>query len=326
MASADIRSIAFKIFQRRLTAEIRSYWYCRTSFEYTKRWWEEDDKYKGIDFITQYPGDSATLFSSIDVSPSQYLNYKDDVLWSVRGNALTNIVTAFETYLYYQTKRAIYINPALIEVSAIAFTAGEIASSFSHHDQQNWLAEQVVSKYIRNNSHGQMIKKIDRLIKGGITNGEKLLIERWTRKVTLRNALIHNAKLVNVELTEEWPDKFSNVGQPIQLDDGDIVRTQFVAYKLAQKIDDQFNRTVIAEHDAKLLARVAYLHKRDLTCGQICDIVFKILNYPCTKGQVESAIAHQNRTRSRIPDFTMMEELIIDYLKTYQAPASSSQS
>lgn len=325
MASADIRSIAFKIFQRRLTAEIRGYWYCRTSFEYTKRWWEEHDKYKEINLITQYPGDNTTLFSSIDISPTEYLQCKDDVLWSVRGNTLTNIVTAFETYLYYQTKRAIYINPSLIEESGIEFTAGEIASSFNHYDQQDWLAEQVVSKYIRNNSHSKMIKKIDKLIKGGLSNGEKTLIERWTRKVTLRNALIHNAKLVNIELTEEWPEKFSNIGQAIQLDDGDIVRTQSVAYKLAQKIDDQFNRTVIAEHDAKLLARVAYLHKRDLTFGQIADVVFKILNYPFTKSQVEGAIAYQNRTRARIPDFTMMEELIIDCLKTYQISASSNQ-
>ncbi|WP_155519909.1 MULTISPECIES: hypothetical protein [Pantoea] len=315
MTSADIRSISFKIFQRRLTAEVRSYWYCRTSFEYTKRWWEENDKYKYFNLITQYPGDNTTLHSSIDISPSEYLQTKDDVLWSVRGNALTNIVTAFETYLYYQTKRAIYINPSLIEESGIEFTAGEIATSFSHYDQQDWLAEQVVSKYIRNNSHSKMIKKIDKLIRGGLSNGEKTLIERWTRKVTLRNALIHNAKLINLELTEEWPEKFSKIGHAIQLDDGDIIRTQSVAFKLAQKIDEQFNRAVISDNDAKLLARVAYLHKRDLTHGQIADIVYKILNYPCTKGHVESAIAYQKRTRARIADFTMMEELIIDYLK-----------
>ncbi|MFQ2156063.1 hypothetical protein ACK33E_06445 [Aeromonas hydrophila] len=322
MASPDIKSIAFKIFKRRLTAEIRSYWYCRTSFEYSERWWKEDHKHKKINLITQHPGDNTQLFSSIDISPDEYISCKNDVLWSVRGNAITNIVTAFETYLYYQTKRAIYINPSLIEDSGIVFTAGEIASSFNHYDQQDWLADQVVSKYIRNNSHSKMIKKIDKLIKGGLSSGEKDLIDRWTRKVTLRNALIHNAKLVNTELTQEWPEKFSNLGQPIQLDDGDIVRTQFVAYTLAQKIDNQFNRTVISDHDAKLLARVVYLHKRDFTFGQIADVVFKILNYSCTRDQAESAVAYQNRTRARIPDFTMMEELVIDHLRSYQAPAA----
>lgn len=322
MENQSIRTIAFKVFKRRLTSEIRSYWYCRTSFEYTERWWSEGDKSLGVNLITQYPGDNTKLFSSIDISPAEYISCKNDVLWSVRGNAITNIVTAFETYLYYQTKRAIYINPSLIEESGIEFTAGEIASSFSHYDQQDWLADQVVSKFIRNNSHSKMIRKIDKLIKGGLSNGEKELIERWTRKVTLRNALIHNAKLVNTELTQEWPEKFSTIGKPIQLDDGDIVKTQYVAYTLAQKIDSQFNRTVIFEHDAKLLARVVYLHKRDFSFGQIADVVFKILNYPCTKDQVESAVAYQNRTRARIPDFTMMEELVIDYLKTCQTSTS----
>lgn len=314
MASSDIRSIAFMQFKRRLTAEIRSYWYCRTSFEYAERWWNEENRKSEHDLITQYPGDKNQLFSSIDISPEDYISTKEDVLWSVRGNSITNIVTAFETYLYYQTKRAIYIDPSLIDGSGVEFTAGEIATSFSHHDQQDWLAEQVVSKYIRNNSHSKMIKKIDRLIQGGFSNGEKDLIERWTRKVTLRNALIHNAKLVNRELTEEWPDRFSEIGKPIQLDDGDIIRTQYVAYELAQKIDAQFQRAVVKNNDARLLARVAFLHKRDFTHGEIADVVFKILNYRFTKDQAESAVAYQTKSRARIPDFTMMEELVIDQL------------
>jgi len=318
LSNSDAKSIAFKIFKKRLTAEIRSYWFCRTSFEYTERWWNEGGKKDEINLLTEYPGDNNQLFGSIDISPEEYIGNKSSVLWSIRGNAITNIVTAFETYLYYQTKRAIYIDPSLIENSGVGFTAGEIASSFAHYDQQDWLAEQVVSKFIRNNSHSKMIKKIDKLIRGGLSNGEKELIERWTRKVTLRNALIHNAKLVNVELTQEWPEKFTDIGIPIELDDGDIIRTQTVAYELAQKIDEQFQRTVIDIEDARLLARVVYLHKRDFTLGQIADVVFKLLNYPFTKANAESAVAYQNRTRAKIPDFTMMEEMVIDYLRTCQ--------
>lgn len=315
MANSDTKSIAFKIFQRRLTAELRSYWFCRTSFIYTERWWNEGGKKDSINLITQYTGDNNQVFGSIDISPQKYIDSTNDVLWSVRGNAITNIVTAFETYLYYQTKRAIYIKPSLIKSSGVEFTAGEIASSFTHHDQQDWLAEQVVSKFIRNNSHSKMIKKIDSLIKGGLSNGEKELIDRWTRKVTLRNALIHNAKLVNAELTQEWPEKFSISGVPIQLDDGDIVRTQYVAYELAKKIDAQFQRTIIDFEDARLLARVAYLHRSNLTHGQIADLVVKILSYPLTKAQAESAIAYQRKTRARISDFTIIEELIMDCIK-----------
>ncbi|ELA7158611.1 TPA: hypothetical protein NJ564_004449 [Vibrio parahaemolyticus] len=311
-----VRTIAFNIFKKRLTAEIRSYWYCRTSFEYTKRWWEENNRVNSYSLTTKYPGDDTTLFSSIDIPPTEYLSQQEDILWSVRGNTITNIVTAFETYLYYQTKRAIYIAPDLLENSTIEFTAGDISASFALVDQRDWFADKVVSKYIRNNSHKKMIKKIDNLIKGGLTSGESVLIDRWTRKVTLRNALIHNAKLVNTELVEEWPEKFSEVAKPIALTDDDIVKTQYVAYTLAQKLDEQFNRTVVGIEDARLLARVAYLHNKDFTNGEVADIVYKILNYPFTKDHAESAIAYQNRTRERIPDFTLMEELVIEYLSS----------
>ncbi len=85
-----------------------------------------------------------------------------------------------------------------------------------------------------------MIKKVDNLIKGGIANSQAALIDRWCRKVTLRNALIHNAKLVNEELTQEWPEKFTQIGIPITLEDGDVIRTHTVAYDLAKKLTNNF--------------------------------------------------------------------------------------
>ena len=316
MSTSKAKSISFKIFKLRLSAEIRNYWYCRTSFEYTNRWWNENDRLNNNSLTTSYPNDDKQPFTSIMISPSNYLGMKEEVLWSVRCNTITNIVTAFETYLYYQTKRAIYIDPTIIDRSGIEFTAGEIAKSFEHIDQKYWLAEEVVSKYIRNNSHNKMIKKIDTLIRAGISNGEKDLIERWLKKVTLRNALIHNAKLINTELTQVWSDKFSKIGDPIQLDDGDIIRCQYVAYELAKKIDTQFQRIITGIEDAKLLARVIYLLNTNYSLGEVAEMVYKILDYPFTKDHAESAIAYQKRTRTRIPDFTMIKELISSHLNT----------
>ena len=86
------------------------------------RWWSEDNKIDRYELITKNPGDTGQLFSSIDIPPAEYISMKGDVLWAVRGNAITNIVTAFETCLCYQTKRAIYIDPSLIEDSEIGFT------------------------------------------------------------------------------------------------------------------------------------------------------------------------------------------------------------
>ena len=78
-----------------------------------------------------------------------------------------------------------------------------------------------------------------------------------------------------------------------------------------------YGRDVINIEDARLLARVVYILKRNFSHGQIADVVSKILNYPFKKNHAESAVAYQNRTRDRIPDFTMMEELVIEHLSSY---------
>ncbi len=313
MSTTQPKTINFVVFKRRLTAEVRNYWYVRSAFEYSERWWNEDGRLDANQYITSLDGDNVPPFSGIDIEPRKYLSAKPDVLWSVRGNAITNIVTAFETYLYYLLKRAIFLKPSLIEDSGVEFSAGELASSYDTPDPREWLAEAVVAKYIRNNSHRKILKKIDKLIKGGFTNGEADLIDRWCRKVTLRNALIHNAKLVNKELVEEWPKKFSTIGQPIALDDGDVVRSHFVAYELAGKIDKQFQRAVIDEQDARTLARVLYLLDRTRSTGAVAASVFQIINYPFSKDMAESAVSYQKKSRAYIPDFNLIEEVVRDY-------------
>ena len=157
-----------------------------------------------------------------------------------------------------------------------------------------------------------MIKKADNLIKGGIVNGQEDLINRWCRKVTLRNALIHNARKVNKELVEEWPKKFTDIGVDIVLEDGDVVRAHFVAFELAREIDKQFQRTVIKDEDARTIAQVIYLMDRTKKHGEISKAVYQILNYPFTKNKVESAVANQEKTRAYIPGFNYMQEVVAD--------------
>lgn len=307
-------SINFALFKNRLTTEIRNFWYTRTAFEYSERWWK--DKLKNnttYEYITRYPGDDNNLFGNIDLPPTEYIDLKDDVIWSVRGNTITNIVTAFETYLYYQTKRAIYLKPEIIESSDITFTAGELGIGLSSNDQQDWIAEEVVKKYIRNNSHGKMIKKIDTLIKGGICNGESKLIDRWKKIVSLRNALVHNSRLVNKEVSELWPEKFKTIGEKINLEDGDVIKTHYVAYELLKKIDKQFIRAIINDEDARLLSRVIYLLERKKENGEIAQMVFSILNNRFSKDSVNSAVAYQKKTREFIPDFNVVEEVVTIY-------------
>ena len=306
-------SLSFISFKNNQTTETRNYWYCRTAFEYAERWWCVENKKDQYDRITDYGSDKSYVFNSIDISPTEYLNIKDAALWSIRCNTIINAVTSFEIYLYHQLKRAIYIKPQLIEKSGIEFSAGELSDAFCSGDQKEWIADEIVKKYIRNKSHSQMIKRIDNMILGGISTGQAELIERWHKKVTLRNALVHNARLINKELSSAWPDKFPNVGEAITLDDGNVIRTYSVAWELATRIDEQFNRTVILNNDARLLAMVIYLLHRDMSMGEIANSVYRILGYPFNKNEAESAVAYQKRTREYIPDFQIAEDVVERY-------------
>ncbi len=310
MKDNDINTIQFVLFKRRLTSEIRNYWYCKSSFEYSTRWWKDDDRYKECDSLTKWENDNCNPFNSIDISPKEYIELKDSVLYSIRCNTIINIVTAFETYLYYQSKHSIYLAPKIIEKSTFEIYAGELANSYTMKDQKEWLSELIVRKYIKNNSHREMIKKIDSLIKGGIYRSQEPLIERWCKKVLLRNALIHNSKLINEELIACWPDKYSNVGEKISLDDGDVIRTHSIAFELVKKMDIQFQRTVIKENDARLLARVSFLIDKNKSHQQIAVQVFHTLNYPITRDIVTSAIVYQEKSRAYIPDYNLLEDLI----------------
>ena len=169
------RTLSFTIFKNRLSSEVRNYWYSRTAFKYTERWWNENDRKNRYARITDYDGDTSQIFSSIDISPSDYLETSKSVLWSIRGNTIINIVTEFESYLYAQLKRSLYLQPSLLEKSDINLSASELANAFTSDDPKNHIADEIVKKYIRNKSHFKMIRKIDALIQGGIVNGQSEL-------------------------------------------------------------------------------------------------------------------------------------------------------
>ena len=310
------RTLSFAIFKNRLSSEIRNYWYSRTAFKYTDRWWNENDKINQYARITEYDGDATQVFSSIDISPKEYLETTKSVLWAIRGNTIINIVTEFESFLYSQLKRAIYISPSLLERSGVEISATELSDAFTSNDPKNQIAEQIVKKYIRNKSHYKMLRKIDAVIRGGILNAHEDLVERWVKKTILRNALIHNSKKINTELINAWPDIYSNAGYDIPLDDGNIVRTHHTGYLLAKKIDEQFQRTIsMHTHDAMVLARVIFLTYKDFSLGDIAKTVYGMLSIPFNKDKAESAVAYQKRTREYIPDFIHIEKIVKDYLE-----------
>jgi len=61
-----------------------------------------------------------------------------------------------------------------------------------------------------------------------------------------------------------------------------------------------------------------YRKELSLANPDIRSISFKIFKRRLTADQAESAVAYQKRTRAKISDFTMMEELVIEHLNSVQ--------
>jgi hypothetical protein len=304
-------SLSLLKFRKIMEIEITTYWYYRTSFEYSVRWWNSIPVEEKPETICKYPGDMTVPFKHIDITPENYINMQNDVLASIRGNKIINIVTAFETYLYDVLKRAIFIKPDIIKNSEMEFNAKLLSKGLKSENFKEWLSEHMVSKYIRNESHKSMIEKIDRMILGGIVNGQSELIKEWVKITTLRNTLVHRGREVSPELSKAWQEKFPDSEVPIILDDDDIVKTHSVASNLANKIDKQAIRTTIGFNDAKLLSRVLFLKDRNQSESNISMRVSKLLKCGFDKNLATSSIAYQKRTRERIAGFEFTAALIM---------------
>lgn len=303
-------SLSLLKFKKNMETEIKTYWYYRTSFEYAARWWNGIPAEERPGKICEYPGDMTVPFKCIDISLEEYLNMKNDVLDAIRGNKIINIVTTFETYLYDALKRAIFIRPDIIKNSEMEFKAKILSKGLESDNFRDWLSEHIVSKYIRNESHKSMIEKIDRMILGGIVNGQASLIKEWVKITTLRNTLVHRGREVSSELSKAWQDRFPVPEVPIVLDDDDIIKTNSVASKLAKKIDEQFIRTTIGFNDARLLCRVLFLKDRTQSESNISMRVSKLLKCGFNKNLANSAVTYQKRTREHIAGFEFTEALI----------------
>ncbi|MEM7119017.1 MAG: hypothetical protein AAF614_41750, partial [Chloroflexota bacterium] len=260
-------SLAFLKFKHILTQEVQLYWFCLTAFEYSERWWNSIPSGQIPRIIGDYPSDAGRPFSGINLRPSRYLGLKTSSAELIRGNAIVNICTAFETFLLYGFQRAIVTNPSIIEDSGMQFTAGELSEGIKTEDFSEWLAKNMVEKYIRGKSHAKMVEKIDSTILGGLSRGQSDLIARWNKIYLLRNALVHNGRRVSKELSEHWTSRFPNTDEAIVLDDGDVIKTHSIAYELAQCIDEQLIRTCIQWEDAKVLARIIYLINTSVSYG-----------------------------------------------------------
>lgn len=203
------KSLTFVKFKISLQNEIRLFWHILASQEFSKRWLLAIPTPPAQ--LSKYPGDDCNPFKSIDLSVPDFISHTAAVSAAVRENSIVSFITAFEFYLFEMLERLIYIEPSLIDDSSLPIEAKELIAIKGDNLRQ-WLATRIADKYLRNKSHAEMISKIDKFAKAGITSILKNEIAEWNKWSLVRNAVVHTSRFATLDLAQSWPDRFKTVG------------------------------------------------------------------------------------------------------------------
>lgn len=300
-------SIPFVRFRAALETEIRLAHYCRTSFIYASRWWEQHQGSYGR--ITDYPGDAGRPFSSIDVTVNDYRGaVREEAIAGVRANQIINVHTAFEVYLVDLVRRMIYLQPGLIEESGLNIAAGVLAAKITTTNVRSWFANLIAEHHMYNKSHTEMIEWVDRTCKFGILNGQKPLVKQWKKWSLIRNELIHGGRDIGLRLAKMWPERF---GARQALDDADTTNCHTTAHDLAAAIDVQARRSIIHDEDSKVFVREIFVRYGTNDAAALSRRVWAHLKAKLSKNEVQAAIAYQQRTgESPILGCSCLEQVI----------------
>ncbi len=250
------KSIAFLKFKSTIELEIRAFWHTLAAIELSERTVRSYTQ----PLITDEPGNAGYPFKAISITPRAFIDEGDSVAGFVRENSLVSFVTTFEAYLLELMERMIYLNPEAISDSEMQMAAKDIVAAATSSDSKQWLARKVAEKYLRNKTHIQMIKKIDKISLAGTSSSRAADIEDWHKWTLVRNSIVHTTRQITHELSEKWPEKFPTPGRPFSLTNHDVSKVFSLAIDLAGTIDKAAVARVIKKADALALAKEIYVH------------------------------------------------------------------
>src|ERR1039458_4949123 len=101
----------------------------------------------------------------------------------------------------------------LIDHSSMKIEAKELAAAVPRGDVRRWFATRVADNYIRNKNHAEMISKIAKFSKAGISARLKDKIDEWNKWSFVRNAIVHTSRFVTSDLAQIWPAGLHPLGR-----------------------------------------------------------------------------------------------------------------
>jgi hypothetical protein len=292
-------TLSFFKFKKSLEQEIRIFWTNQVAFRLSENTFDESlpENLK----LTKIWG-VASPFSYLDISiPELKEQLKQGKNFTMQ-NLIVSFTMVFEQFLFDTLRHTIYLQPDLlknsgmqIELSAISTTLGEKG------DLLNWIATTYADRINRKETHIEIYQRIAKLMLRDIKDVQPLLIY-WHNVTLLRNAIVHNNRRVTNELSINWPDKFSNEGKSIIIEENLIKVIQKSMLKIAKKIDSIVQLVVVKDADAKLLAREVFVRHGIENPNHIARIIHNNLSYKIDQISIEAALAQQRRENKLTTD------------------------
>ena len=288
-------SLAFFKLKKSLERDVRTFWSLCISQEFAQSSLKEFDQSKRITEVTS----NKPPFSFVDLKCDEIRKALLLAMNFSRENALVNLVTDFEVYLFETHVRVVSMKPSVLQDSTMQFQAKEIVSGIGEADFRKWFAVNVTDKLVRNKQHKEIIERISKFCRYALISISNE-IDEWEKWTYVRNAIVHVARKVSSDLNRVWPERFATIGHDLAIDDEDLMKVQALAFKLAETIDTMVVDRMIREADAILVIREMFVRFGISDPGQIGRILQKNFAYKMRRQTVEQAIARQRRSNEPI--------------------------
>lgn len=303
-------SLPYIKFTVRHEHELRVHWHSLASLEYGRRWLGGLAPEVLPARLTKFPGDNRPPFTNVDIPPAQFLDHIPGAVRSISHRTLVQIVTVFETYIYDAFQRAIFLDPERVKDSKATFEAATLAAEMRRKSLRAWFAHQMADRYARRLTHSELVSRLAKLVKSGITQQYSAECSEWQQWALVRNSIVHLGGTVSADLAKAWPSKFGTERAPIVLSDKDIIRSAHVSRVLAKNLDKRLVQEIVRDQDQALMAQEIFVRTGITDPKKLSAAISKRMGANMKTATAAEAIAAQRKGLSVEHGFDFVDELL----------------
>ena len=176
---------------------------------------------------------------------------------AARADALLNVTTEFEHYLFEILERVIYIDPALISESSLPIQAQELA--LISDEVRRALAMKCTDRCLRGKTYADMVVRIHQILNSDISESLRSRLAEWSRLFSAQSRTSELPKLAANDGGKASPSLLQRKGEPLTLTAEAVAHVARLALLIAAGVDECAVAAVLDDHDARLLVKELFV-------------------------------------------------------------------